>query len=268
MGVLNVTPDSFSDGGRFLDPAVAIAHGRQMFDAGASIVDVGGESSRPGARPVSVPEELDRVLPVVESLAKVGRVSIDTTKPEVAEAAIKAGATFVNDISGSLWPIAAAGGVGWVAMHKQGTPANMQREPRYDRVVDEVLDWCVRHGEQARAAGVPEVWIDPGIGFGKTTAHNLELLTDLRRFVATGFPVLVGVSRKRFLGEVTAFGGVNAEPADRLEASLAAATWSICEGVDMVRVHDVAPTVDAVRLVHDDVSARQLQRPVPHGVAS
>jgi dihydropteroate synthase len=208
------------------------------------------------------------VLPVVESLASVGRVSIDTTKPEVAEAAIRAGATLVNDISGSLWPIAAAGGVGWVAMHMQGTPADMQREPRYDRVVDEVLAWCVRHGEQASAAGVPDVWIDPGIGFGKTTAHNLELLANLRRFVATGFPVLVGVSRKRFLGEVTAFRGVNAEPGDRLEASLAAAAWSICEGADMVRVHDVAPTVAAVRLVHDDVSARQLQPPALQGVAS
>src|SRR5215207_8728037 len=183
MGILNVTPDSFSDGGRFLDPEVAIDHGRAMVREGAAIVDVGGESTRPGAEPVETAEELRRVVPVVEALARELRVSIDTTKPEIARAAVAAGATLVNDVSASLGGLAAELGVGWVAMHMQGEPRTMQAAPHYDDVVDEVLAFLVGRAEAAQRAGVEEVWIDPGIGFGKTAAHNLSLLRHLNRFV-------------------------------------------------------------------------------------
>ena len=242
MGVLNVTPDSFSDGGRWLDPGAAVAHGLRMVAEGADVVDVGGESTRPGAEPVSVDEELLRVVPVVEALAWHVRVSIDTRKPEVAEAAIEAGATLVNDVSASLAPVAAAAGVGWVAMHMQGDPRTMQEAPAYDDVVAEVRAFLV---ERASSAGIDEVWIDPGIGFGKTIEHNLTLLRHLGELVATGYPVVVGTSRKGFLGRLT--GG--AEVDDRVEASVATAAWSLSQGAAMVRVHDVAPTVEAARLL-------------------
>jgi dihydropteroate synthase len=249
MGVLNVTPDSFSDGGRWLDRDAAIAHGLAMAAAGADIVDVGGESTRPGARPVPADVEIARVIPVIEALAPRVRVSVDTRKREVAERAVEAGATLVNDVSASLWEVAAAAGVGWVAMHMRGTPETMQEDPRYDDVVREVRDFLVERAGRAAAAGVPEVWIDPGIGFGKTLAHNLALLASLGELVATGFPVLVGASRKSFIGALT--GG--APPDDRLEGSLAVAVWAVHQGARMVRVHDVAPTVQALRLVGDDV---------------
>ncbi len=242
MGVLNVTPDSFSDGGRWLDPAAAVAHGLQMVAEGADVVDVGGESTRPGAEPVPVDEELRRVLPVVEALAPHVRVSIDTRKAEVAEAALGAGATIVNDVSATLAPVAKAAGAGWVAMHMQGDPATMQQAPAYDDVVAEVTAFLVA---RAGAAGIDEVWIDPGIGFGKTLAHNLSLLRHLDRLVATGYPVLVGTSRKTFLGRLT--GGAGAD--DRVEASVATAAWALSQGASMVRVHDVAPTVAAARLL-------------------
>ncbi len=242
MGVLNVTPDSFSDGGRWLDPDAAVAHGLRMVAEGADVVDVGGESTRPGAEPVPADEELRRVLPVVEALAPRVRVSIDTRKPEVAEAAIEAGATLVNDVSASLAPVAAAAGVGWVAMHMQGDPRTMQQGPAYDDVVAEVRAFLV---ERASSSGVDEVWIDPGIGFGKTLEHNLTLLRHLGELVATGYPVVVGTSRKAFLGRLT--GG--AEVDDRVEASVATAAWSLSLGAAMVRVHDVAPTVTAARLL-------------------
>src|SRR5579862_2562933 len=171
MGVLNVTPDSFSDGGRFLDFDAAVAHGLDMVRHGADVVDVGGESSRPRADPVAEDEELRRVVPVVAALAPHVRVSVDTVKPVVAEAAIEAGATLVNDISASLWPVAAAAGVGWVAMHMQGSPRTMQDAPHYDDVVAEVHGFLLERATTARAAGVAEVLVDPGIGFGKTVAH-------------------------------------------------------------------------------------------------
>jgi dihydropteroate synthase len=254
MGVLNVTPDSFSDGGRYWRAADAVARGTELADQGADIVDVGGESSRPGAGPVDEAEELRRVIPVVEALAGRVRLSVDTTKPAVARAAVAAGATLLNDISGRLYPVAAELGVGWVAMHMQGTPADMQHRPHYADVVGEVTTTLADLATRAHQAGVAEVWLDPGIGFGKTTAHNLALLAHLDRLVATaralGDRVLVGTSRKRFLGLVAEPG--RDEPTDvddRLEASLASAVWGLWHGVGMVRVHDVAETVRAAALV-------------------
>jgi dihydropteroate synthase len=245
MGVLNVTPDSFSDGGKWIDPEAAVSHGLAMAAEGAAVVDVGGESTRPGAQPVPEEEELRRVLSVVEALATHVRVSIDTRKPRVAEAAIAAGATLVNDVSASLHHVAAAAGVGWVAMHMRGEPQTMQRDPRYADVVREVRDFLVQRADAAERAGVEEVWIDPGIGFGKTAAHNLKLLKHLRALVDTGRPVLVGTSRKSFLGKLAG----DAPPDDRLEGSIATASWALMQGAAMVRVHDVRPAVQAARVV-------------------
>lgn len=249
MGVLNVTPDSFSDGGRWFDHAAAVAHGRQLVAEGADVVDVGGESTRPGARPVEESEELRRVLPVVEALAAEVTVSIDTRKPAVAAAAIAAGATIVNDVSASMWAVAADGGAEWIAMHCPADPEVMAAHAHYDDVVGEVLDQLVRRAEQAAAAGVRRVWIDPGIGFAKTAAHNLSLLRHLDRFVGSGWPVAVGTSRKSFLGTLAA--GPDGTPApvdDRLEPSVATAAWAITRGVAMVRVHDVRPVAQLARL--------------------
>jgi dihydropteroate synthase len=260
MGVLNVTPDSFSDGGRFLDHDAALAHARALATQGAHWIDVGGESTRPHADPVPEAEELRRVLPVVDVLAAEGvAVSIDTRKAAVAEAALAAGARMVNDVSASpeVAAVAAAGGVAYVAMHMQGEPATMQEDPRYGDVVAEVRDFLVARAEAARAAGVPEVWIDPGIGFGKTLDHNLDLLANLDALVVTGFPVLVGTSRKAMLGRLAARatpGGVPAAASDRLEGSLATAVWARLRGVAMVRVHDVGATVRALDAV-DGVAA-------------
>ena len=245
MGVLNVTPDSFSDGGRFLDPDVAVAQGLALAAEGATVVDVGGESTRPGAQPVDQAEECRRVLPVVQALAPHVRVSIDTTKASVARAAIEAGATLVNDVSASLQHVAAEGGVGWVAMHMQGVPRSMQVSPSYEDVVAEVRSFLVARAEEATDLGVDEVWVDPGIGFGKRAGHNLLLLRQLRSLVAAGYPVLVGTSRKSFLG--TLAGGAPVD--DRLEGSVATAVWAMAQGAAMVRAHDVAATVAAARLV-------------------
>ncbi len=246
MGVLNVTPDSFSDGGQWFERGAAVARGMEMFGQGADVVDVGGESTRPGAVPVDENEERRRVVPVVEALAAHGRVSVDTRKRSVAEAAVAAGASLINDISASLWEVAAEAGpgVGWVAMHLQGTPETMQVDPRYDDVVAEVCNFLVERATRARAAGVDEVWIDPGIGFGKTAEHNLSLLRHLDAFVATGWPVLVGTSRKRFLQRL-----LESPADDVIEGSLATAVMAMSAGAAMVRVHDVAPTVQGARLV-------------------
>lgn len=247
MGVLNVTPDSFSDGGRFVDARRAVAHGLALAAEGADVVDVGGESTRPGAAPVDEAEELRRVVPVVEALAPHVRVSIDTTKAAVAAAALEAGATLVNDVSASLHDVAAAAGAGWVAMHRRGDPRSMQVAPAYDDVVAEVVAFLAERAEAARQAGVTEIWVDPGIGFGKLARHNLLLLRHLDVLVATGLPVVVGTSRKSFLG---ALGG-GTPPDDRLEGSLATAVLAMARGARMVRVHDVAATVQAARLVGD-----------------
>ena len=264
MGVLNVTPDSFSDGGCFLDHGEAVSHGRAMVAEGVVILDVGGESTRPGAAPVGVDEEVARVVPVVAGLADLPevadgrvRISIDTRHAEVARRAVAVGATIVNDVSSTLDGVAADLGVGWVAMHMQGDPRTMQDEPAYDNVVVEVRDFLVDRAERAAAAGVPEVWIDPGIGFGKTTGHNLALLAHLDALVSTGWPVVLGVSRKRFLGELTgrsdqrkADGTVEPTPVDdRREASVAMAAWAFLQGVRVVRAHDVRATVQASRVV-------------------
>jgi dihydropteroate synthase len=250
MGILNVTPDSFSDGGNWYETDRAVMRGREMIAEGADIVDVGGESTRPGAEPVDADEELARVVPVVEALAGEARISVDTTKETVAEAAVKAGASLINDVSASLWPVAGRLGVGWVAMHRQGTPATMQQAPHYTDVVREVSDLLVERARRAGAAGVDEVWIDPGFGFGKTLDHNLALLASLDELVATGFPVAVGTSRKSFLGRLgQAADGTPAPVEERLPGSLATATWAMHQGARMVRVHDVAPTVQAAVLV-------------------
>jgi dihydropteroate synthase len=245
MGVVNVTPDSFSDGGRYLDPERAVAHGLELVAQGADVVDVGGESTRPGAALVGEAEERRRVVPVIEALAASVRVSVDTRSADVAEAAVQAGATLVNDVSASLWPVAAEAGVGWVAMHMRGQPATMQADPHYDDVVAEVAAFLRDRADRAREAGVDEVWVDPGIGFGKTLEHNLELLRDLDQLAAGGVPVVVGASRKRSLGRLTGDAPVD----DRLEASVATAVWAADHGAAMVRVHDVAPTVQALALL-------------------
>ena len=250
MGIVNVTPDSFSDGGRYLDPELAVARGLEMIAEGVDLVDVGGESSRPGARPVPEHVERDRVVPVIEALAPHVRVSVDTTKQTVAEAAIDAGATLVNDISASLWPVAAAAGVGWVAMHMLGTPLTMQDSPRYEDVVGEVSSFLSSRAREAAEAGVEEVWIDPGIGFGKTLEHNLALLSHIGELTSLGFPVLTGTSRKGFLATLSPSSDGSAPNVDqRLAASLATAVWAMVSGAAMVRVHDVAATVQAAKLV-------------------
>ena len=256
MGILNVTPDSFSDGGLYFRQADAVARGREMTAEGADVVDVGGESTRPGAEPVDETEELRRVVPVVEALAGDVRVSVDTTKARVARAAVAAGATLLNDISGSLWPVAAELAVGWVSMHMRGTPATMQSLLDYDDVVAEVHAFVLGRAEAAFGAGVEEVWVDPGIGFAKSAEQNLQLLAALpelaRSAADIGARVLIGTSRKRFLGRYGGAGdGAEWEtPAtDRLEASLATAVWCMANGVTMVRVHDVAATAQAAVLV-------------------
>ncbi len=250
MGILNVTPDSFSDGGEWFESERAIMRAHEMIAEGADVVDVGGESTRPGAEPVPADEELRRVVPVVEALAGSVRVSVDTTKEAVAEAAVHAGASLINDVSATLWPAAARLGVGWVAMHRKGTAATMQRDPHYDDVAREVAAMLVDRAGRAAAAGVAEVWIDPGIGFGKTVDHNLRLLGSLGDLVATGYPVMVGTSRKSFLGTLArTVDGLPAPVDERLAASLATATWAMQQGVQMVRVHDVAATVQAAVLV-------------------
>jgi dihydropteroate synthase len=249
MAVLNVTPDSFFDGGRFLDAERAVERGLELVREGADVIDVGGESTRPGADPVTEDEELRRVLPVIEALAPEVRVSIDTTKAVVARAAVAAGATLINDVSASLSGVAADCGVGWVAMHMLGTPATMQQAPHYDDVVGEVAEFLAGRAAAAAAAGVSEVWIDPGIGFGKNLGHNLALLRHLDRLVALGWPVLVGTSRKGFLGRLLADSAGTAPVEDRLEGSIATATWVMAQGAQMVRVHDVAPTVQAAKVL-------------------
>jgi dihydropteroate synthase len=253
MGVLNVTPDSFYDGGRFFGLQAAVARGLEMVAEGADIIDVGGESSRPGATPVDEDEELRRVVPTVEAMAEHVPVSVDTVKPAVAAAAIDAGATLLNDISGRLWEVAATRGAGWVAMHMQGTPADMQRDPSYRDVVAEVHHFVLEHARRAAEAGVSEVWVDPGIGFGKTRAHNLALLAHLGQLceaaTAEGFGTLVGASRKSFLAAPRPSAAGREGPQDRLEGSLATAVWSMLAGAAMVRVHDVGATVQAAELV-------------------
>ena len=263
MGIVNVTPDSFSDGGRFLDPRAAIDHGLALVEDGADLLDVGGESTRPGADPVDDAEERRRVLPVIEALAERAGVpiSVDTMKASVADAALRAGARVVNDVSGGRFDpevlaVAADHGAGYVAMHMRGEPRTMQDAPSYDDVVREVGDFLAERADVARAAGIAPfaIALDPGIGFGKTTAHNLELLAQLDALVARlDAPIVVGASRKRFLGALV--GDPGTEATDRRDdATLATTVWAVGLGARVVRVHDVRSTRRAVALY--DVMAR------------
>ncbi|MEE2751747.1 MAG: dihydropteroate synthase [Myxococcota bacterium] len=243
VGILNVTPDSFSDGGQHATLSGAIERGFEMIAEGADWVDVGGESTRPGSQGVSVEEELRRVLPVVEALVKEGvAVSIDTSKTEVAKRALQAGARVVNDVGalradGMIEAVAEAG-AGAVLMHMQGTPRTMQDAPQYGNVVEDVRAFLEERLACVRAAGISPIWLDPGIGFGKTLQQNLVLLRELERFRAPGVGVYVGASRKRFIGQINDVTDANA----RLAGSLGAAAAAVAAGADVIRVHDVAET--------------------------
>lgn len=248
MGILNVTPDSFSDGGRYADPARALDRARQMLFDGADIVDVGGESTRPGAAPVDEASEIARVVPVIEALVLEGAlVSVDTMKPGVMRAAIGAGAAIVNDVRALMEPDAieavAATGAGVCLMHMRGTPATMQSGPEYVDVVAEVRDFLVARAQACERAGIARdrIVVDPGFGFGKTLAHNLDLLARLGAIAAAGYPVLAGLSRKSMLGAIT-----GRPEGEREAASVAAALLAVERGAAIVRVHDVRGTVDAL----------------------
>jgi dihydropteroate synthase len=249
MGVVNVTPDSFSDGGLFLDAKKAIAHGTELTNDGADILDIGGESTRPGAAPVDADEELRRVLPVIEGLAGgAARISIDTSKAAVASAALEAGATLVNDVSAlhgdpEMAGLVAESGTECCLMHMRGEPRTMQEDPQYDDVVSEVKEFLSERLAFAVANGIAEekIILDPGIGFGKTSEHNLELLRRLDELVALGRPLLVGFSRKSFLGRIT-----GREVGDRVASTVAVNVLAYERGARLFRVHDVAPTRDAL----------------------
>ncbi len=261
LGILNVTPDSFSDGGSYsasssapeqIDLDAAVSRVDEMLAEGADMIDVGGESTRPGAEPIPIDVELNRVIPVIEAIAGRARISIDTRNEPVARAAVAAGAEMINDVSASLHRVAADTGAAWVAMHMLGVPGIMQQNPQYDDVVADVRDFLVERAEAAVSDGVEEVWIDPGFGFGKTLDHNLDLLTGMGDLVATGFPVVVGTSRKSMLGQLIARSdGVDAPvPAsDRLEGSVTTGTYALMLGARMIRVHDVKAAAQAVSVV-------------------
>ena len=263
MGVVNVTPDSFSDGGRFLDPGAAVAHALELVAQGAEILDLGGESTRPGAAPVSEAEELRRVIPVLQKLVPQIQVpvSIDTTKPAVARAALDAGVSIVNDVAAAtrtdltMWQIVAEQHAGYIVMHAQGSPATMQTQPVYKDVVRDISGFfSERLGQLLNEVGVPmeQVIIDPGIGFGKKLEHNLTLLAGLKTFTKWRRPLLVGVSRKSFIGEL-----LGAEVQNRLPASLACTALAIGDGANIIRTHDVAETLQTVRMAEAIFSRRK-----------
>jgi dihydropteroate synthase len=254
MGIVNVTPDSFSDGGNYLDPDAAVEHGLRLLQEGADILDIGGESTRPGAAPVAAEEEIRRVEPVIRALREKAPdclLSIDTSKAKVAEAALKAGANIINDVTAGradaeMLPLAARSDVGLVLMHMQGTPQVMQDHPGYENVIREISDFFTERMCAAVNAGVDpaQLVLDPGIGFGKTLEHNLQLVAGLDRFHSLGRPLLLGVSRKRWLGELT-----GREVYDRLSASLAGAAACHQRGANFLRVHDVIETCDMLRIL-------------------
>lgn len=251
MGIVNVTPDSFSDGGLFFDHEKAIEHGLQLVAEGADVLDIGGESTRPGADGVELEEELRRVIPVVEGLAGAAPVSIDTTKAEVARQAVQSGAKIISDVTAlrgdpEMVGVCADTGVELILMHMLGTPRTMQDDPRYDDVIAEVAEFLAVQAGVAEASGVDreKIWIDPGIGFGKTVDHNLQLLKATSRFAEMKLPVLVGASRKRFIGEIDR----GAPESRRLGGTIAACLAARLGGAAMVRVHDVAPVVQAIRV--------------------
>jgi dihydropteroate synthase len=261
MGVLNVTPDSFSDGGRFLDPAEAVGQARRLAADGAALIDVGGESTRPGAEPVDTAEEIDRVVPVIEAIvAELGvPVSVDTSKPEVMEAALEAGACMVNDVLALRAPgaleVVAASGAAVCLMHMRGIPRSMQVDPRYGDVVLDVHHFLSERVAVCEAAGMDRarLVIDPGFGFGKTLEHNLALLEGLDEFMRDGLPVLVGLSRKSMIGQIT-----GRPVGDRLAGSVALAALAVERGASIVRAHDVAATLDAIRIA---AAVRRRRRP-------
>lgn len=252
MGIVNVTPDSFSDGGKFLDADRAVAHGLELVSQGADILDIGGESTRPDAQPVGETEELRRVLPVIEKLARQVKVplSIDTMKPAVARAALAAGASLVNDIAANraddeMWRAVSESGAGYVCMHMQGTPQTMQTDPSYKDLLVEVEDFFRERLRRLNDCGVTaeQVALDVGIGFGKSMEHNLQLLAGLRGFTTLERPLLIGVSRKSFIGKISGAGTDK-----RLPGSLACASLAVAAGAQIIRAHDVAETVQAVRV--------------------
>ena len=241
MGILNVTPDSFSDGGLYFEPAKAVERGRQMVDEGADIIDIGGESTRPGSQPVTEDQEFERVVPVIERLARETAVplSIDTWKARVAGAALDAGASIINDISGmtfdsKMMDVAQQHSATVVLMHIQGTPKTMQQNPQYDNVIREVYEFLSIQSRKAREHGIGQIMVDPGIGFGKDLGQNLELMKGLKTFALLGCPVLVGPSRKSFIGEL-----IDLPVDERLEGTAAAVTACILHGANIIRVHDV-----------------------------
>lgn len=252
MGIVNITPDSFSDGGQHASTAAAIAHARQLITDGADILDIGGESTRPGAAPVSEQQELERVLPVIEGLRGIAvPISIDTWKPQVMRAALAAGASMVNDVNalqaeGALQAVADTDAAVCL-MHKQGTPQTMQQRPEYQDVITEVMTFLSQRIAATEAAGIARqrIVIDPGFGFGKTLAHNLDLLRELAAFRALGVPALAGLSRKSMLGAIT-----GREVGERVAASVAAAMLAAQRGAAIVRVHDVRETVDALKILN------------------
>ena len=269
MGVLNVTPDSFSDGGRFLDLGAAVEHGHELLQQGADIIDVGGESTRPGAGPVPADEELRRVVPVIERLAETAAaadISIDTSKASVAAAALQAGAALVNDVSAlradpAMAQLIAESGAECCLMHMQGEPRTMQRDPRYGDVVDDVRAFLEQRLEFAVAAGIrrERLLVDPGIGFGKTDAHNLELLRRLDELLVLGAPIVIGTSRKGFIGRLTAgrgHGGRTADASERLAGTIATNVLALERGASVFRVHDVGPLADALAIATATLGGR------------
>ncbi len=250
MGILNVTPDSFSDGGQFTDVGAATAQAKRMLEAGALVLDIGGESTRPGAEPVNAEDELDRVLPVIKALREEtdALISVDTYKPEVAREALRAGANLVNDVSGlrnaAMVEVCAEAGVPVVIMHMQGTPQTMQRDPSYENMSEEVFSYLTEAANRALNAGVPSVVLDPGIGFGKTLEHNLSLARHLSNLTACPYPVLLGASRKGTIGELT---GVS-EAAERDPGSLAFHLFAAAQGAALLRVHNVAAHAQALNV--------------------
>lgn len=261
MGVVNVTPDSFSDGGQYFDPQKAVEHGLRLIEEGADILDIGGESTRPRATPVSENEELKRVLPVIEQLAAQTDfpLSIDTVKPAVAKAAIAAGAAIINDIAANrddpaIWRVAAESGAGYIVVHMQGTPRTMQKAPAYDDVVQEVMEFFQDRLTRLNEFGVKpdQIVFDPGIGFGKAIEHNLKLIAALDLFATLKRPLLLGASRKSFMGKL-----LDLPVQERLHPSVACACWAVAHGAQIIRTHDVRATRQAIKMTEAILSARR-----------